>query len=338
MTNNGKNMTARILQSGHAKSGNFWLYRIIKEARTLAGVETKSWISDQPIFETAKDWKVANREQIGIDTVDITESDVFYRISTYHRERIDNVDSYLAAGNHVWTHSLWEPSQAEFYRKFDKIVYVVRDPRDTSLSKANFAFTDYVKSRNRHAENSPDEYLANRLAGSTITWVRHVARHLQYQHEFRIHFVFFERLLNDTDDELRRLLDYLELDLNDEKFAELKSTITFSSMKERDPEHVSSGQSGTWRTKLTDTQKKLVVRLAGPLLEKLNYPLDQDDQRLPQLPESPITAKFANTAVARSRGTLWDKAALALSLLRSRRPLSQKLSKGFRFLLNRSVQ
>ena len=260
-------MTSRILQSGHAKSGNFWLYRIIKEARALAGVETESWIIDQPVFETAKDWKVANREQIGIDTVDITESGVFYRISTYHREPVENVDGYLAAGNHVWTHSLWAPSQAEFYRKFDKIVYIVRDPRDTSLSKANFAFTDYVKSRKRHAENSPDEYLANRLAGSTITWVRHVTRHLQHQQDFNIHFVFFERLLNDTDNELKRLLNYLELKLDDANFSELKSTITFSSMKDRDPEHVSSGQSGTWSTRFTDPQKDLVVRLAGPLLK-----------------------------------------------------------------------
>ena len=331
-------MTARILQSGHAKSGNFWLYRIIKEARALAGVETRSWITDQPIFETAKDWKVANREQIGIDTVDITESDIFYRISTYHRERIDNIDGYLADGNHVWTHSLWKPTQGEFYRKFDKIVYVVRDPRDTSLSKANFAFTDYIQSRNRHDERSPEEYLENRLAGSTITWVRHVARHLQHQQEFNIHFVFFERLLDDTDNELRRLLDYLELGLDDAKFAELKSTIAFSSMKERDPEHVSSGQSGKWRTKFTDSQKSLVVRLAGPLLDKLEYPLNEDDQRLPKLPTTPITAEFANEAVSRSRGSLMDKIFLAMSLLRSRRSFSQKLSKGFRFLLNRTVQ
>lgn len=331
-------MSDRILQSGHAKSGNFWLFRIIKEARALAGVETTSWIRNQPVFETAQDWKVANREQLGIDTIDITDSGIFYRISTYHREQIDDVDSYLAAGNHVWTHSLWEPSQSEFYNKFDKIVYVVRDPRDTSLSKANFAFTDYIQSRDRHDERSPEEYLANRLAGSTITWVRHVARHLEQQQKFNIHFVFFERLLNDTDNELRRLLDYLELDLDDTKFAGLKSTIAFSSMKERDPEHVSSGQSGKWRTKFTDSQKKLVVRLAGPLLDKLEYPLDENDQRLPQMPASPITTEFADSAVLRSRGTLMDKAVLALSLLRSRRSLSQKLSKGFRFLLNRSVQ
>ena len=107
-------MSQRILQCGHAKSGNFWLYRIIKEARSLAGIETTSWITGQPIYEESQDWKVSNREQVAIDTVDIEPHQVCYRISSYHRQPISDIHEYLQAGNHVWTHSLWEPSQADF--------------------------------------------------------------------------------------------------------------------------------------------------------------------------------------------------------------------------------
>ena len=215
---------------------------------------------------------------------------------------------------------------------------MVRDPRDTALSKANFAFTDYVQSRNRHGERSPAEYVANRLPGSTITWVRHVGRHLQNRHDFQIHFVFFERLLHDTEAELERLLDYLEVPLDASQRAELTSRIAFDSMRRRDPEHVATGQSGKWRKQLTPPQQQQVLRLASQLLDRLNYPLNSSDQRLPDLPTSEITDAFIESAIAQSRGTVIDKLRLAISLFRSRRSFSQKLSKGLRFLMNRPVQ
>jgi len=329
----------RILQSGAAKSGNFWLYRIIKEARDIAGVETTSWITRQPIYETAQSWTFANQEQVSIDTVDIEEDEVYARIARKFREPIEDMDAYLAESNHVWTHSLWKEQQADFYKRFDRIVYIVRDPRDIALSKANFAFGDYKKSQKTHQETSPESYLENRMAGAIVSWVRHVGHHLQNREAFNIHFVFYEKMLNDLDGELGRLLAYLDLDLDQAQFEELKGRIVFASMKKRDPGHVSTGKSYRWMNTFSDKQKEQAIRVAGPMLEALGYPMcESETPELPHLPAADLPLDFIDKAISHSRGSLIDKLNLAAKLLQSRRPWSEKIRKGVKFLLDRPVQ
>ena len=123
----------RILQAGRAKSGNFWLYTIIKTIVTKAGHDWSGYVQTQPIYEIARHWELSYRDQAAIDVLDIERYRCYYRISSIFRMPIDDIDEYLSKCTLVWTHSSFCEQSAEVLPKFDKVVYVVRDPRDAAI-------------------------------------------------------------------------------------------------------------------------------------------------------------------------------------------------------------
>lgn len=329
-----------ILQSGKAKSGNFWLYTIIKEAMLEHGVPHTSYINQQPIYEKARSWNLSVEEQADIDVLQIEPEGCYYAISNRFQQKITNMDEYISIASHVWTHSMWIKEQADVFKKFNRIVYIVRDPRDVAISMARFAFKPYALQRHTHNELDPTSYLSNRLYGSMLSWVRHVGDYLLHSQTHNIHFVFYERLLHDYDNEAHRLFDYLGLNLSTIQFNAVKQRVTHLEMQKINPNHVLKGQSCQWVEILSPSQNQRVLRIAGQLLEMLNYPLIPSEEvthKLPKLHKS-LDATRIRKAVAYSRGGVFDKLAYGLAFLHSRRSIKQKLYKGLAFLLNKPVQ
>jgi aryl sulfotransferase len=134
-----------LLQSGLPKSGNFWLYKILQQCLQEAGLPRKAFIQNQPVYEIAKDWSLSYEEQTDIDVLDITGHGCFYRISSIFRHPVKDLDRYLSQTTHVWTHSPFCDAFHQVLPRFDKVVYIIRDPRDTALSHARFMLTPYMK-------------------------------------------------------------------------------------------------------------------------------------------------------------------------------------------------
>ena len=151
----------RILQSGMEKSGNYWLWKIIQSVLTDAGMSTQTFIETQPIHALAKTWELSFTEQADIDVIDIEETGLFYRISSVFRMPLlaVDVDAYLSQASHVWTHSFYCARSDEIFPKFDKVVYIVRDPRDVALSMNRFQFTPYMQTYNPGPFASPEDHL-----------------------------------------------------------------------------------------------------------------------------------------------------------------------------------
>jgi aryl sulfotransferase len=185
--------------------------------------------------------------------------------------------------------------------KFDKIVYIIRDPRDAALSHARFVLTPYMKKYFPNDFESKEEYLEKQLEGKLTSWVQHVAPYIAYSDDFDIHVVFYERLLNNFADELDHLVDYLEITLTEQERRSVEEAVTFQSMKEENPEHVQKGKAGKWRDQMTAEQKRRSKMIAGPLLEKLGYPLqDTVDNIRPSCPET-FTPDEAERMIERAR-------------------------------------
>ncbi len=261
-----------FLQIGMAKSGNFWLYRILRDIISLSGIEYRSFIEQHPIYELAKTWELSHDMQAGIDVLDIEPQRCFYRIASIFRMPIDDLDDYVRQCSHVWTHSTFCPQSLDVLTKFDKIVYIVRDPRDVAISLSRFAFTPYMQKHRPTQESDPGSYLAARLDRIMRHWVRHVAGYLEHRDESRIHFVFYERLLHSFDAELSRLLQYLDIELEQDALSQIKRNASFQVMKDQNPLHVRKGKAGQWDQVLTRAQKRLAVQIAGPMLDLLHYP------------------------------------------------------------------
>ena len=290
-----------ILQAGLAKSGNFWLYKILQNIITYGGLKHSSFIKSQPIHSVAKTWNLSYKEQADIDVIDIEPHQCFYRISSIFRMPIENIDDYINQCSLVWTHSPYCATRNDVYSKFGKIVYIIRDPRDVIISKSRFAFTPYMKKYFPRAENNPQKFLQKKLTNKTKKWVQEVGEYLKYSEENNIHILFYERLLHSFDKEMQRLLVYLELEANKTHIQKIKQNVDFSTMKRENPSHVRTGRSGGWTKLLTDEQKREVLQIAKPMLKILNYPVNENNLgfHLPALPPK-ISKKQIDKAIAHS--------------------------------------
>ena len=276
-----------ILQVGLPKSGNFWLYTLIKHILEAANLEAQAFIQKQPIYELAKTWDMSVRNQINIDFLDITHNGLFYRIGNIFRYPVDDIDDYLNNSTLVWTHSQFNPKVLEVLPKFDKVIYIVRDPRDVAISWANFVFTDYMRRYYPFltaTESEPKTYLSYHLKTIISDWINHISGYLKHQKQLDIHFVAYERLLNCFDREFANLLAYLDIELDQNAKTYIKDRVDFSSMKTDNPNHLRKGCSGQWGDILSDGEKKMVLDEAASLLKLLNYPFNERENKLPEIP------------------------------------------------------
>jgi aryl sulfotransferase len=319
-----------LLQSGLPKSGNLWLHKILQETLRLGGIESKSFIQTQPIYQEAKTWP-GFADQAGIDFIEVDAHGYYYRKGAF-RQPILDLNRYLSQCTHVWTHALWVPHCDEVFSKFDKIVYILRDPRDVVVSASKYTFTPFMLAQHPQHEPDAETFLKHRLYEQVMTWVQHTGGYLIHADEFRIHFVFYEHLLHDFDGEYTRLLTYLGMKLPLEAFSEVKECTRFENMKKQNPHHLRKGESGGWLNVLTPAQARQVAKIAGPMMKILGYPLEGSvSAALPSMPVR-LDVNQVRQAMDAARGGIPDKLRYAWTFATSRRPLGEKLTKGMEYL------
>lgn len=263
----------KILQGGVPKCGNFWLYQIIQQILKRSGKNNQSFIEQQPIYELAKKWDLNFPEQARIDVLEITDLQLIYRISSIFKMPIDNLEQYVSKATHVWTHSPVCKKSKEVFQFFDKIVYIIRDPRDRILSAAKYYCSPYMQKYFPQKEKDPDVFLNENFDKLMNDWVWHVYDHLRYSKEYHIYIVFYENFLSNFQKELDGLLSYLEISLGDEEKKNLQDAVSFKTLKSQNPKHLNKGRSGYWMENLTEAQKLKAESLAGPLIQFLGYPV-----------------------------------------------------------------
>ena len=261
----------KILQGGAPKCGNFWLYQILQETLRAAGLNTTSFIEQQPIFQLAMDWDLNFPSQASIDVIDITDLQTSYRISSIFKMPVESLSDYLTKTKHVWTHSPVCKRSWEVFDHFDKKVYIIRDPRDRAVSASKYYCSEYFLKYYPHGETDPQKYLDKNFVTLMQEWVWHVFDHLRLSRRNHIHIVFYENLLWDFGAEYSRLLDYLEIDLLETRRKDIENTVSFEQLKKENPKHLKTGKSGYWREKLSQEQQEKAEKITGPLLEFLGY-------------------------------------------------------------------
>ena len=265
-------LNMKILQSGVPKCGNFWLYQIIQQILKRSGRDTRSFIEQQPIYSLAKDWDLNFPEQSRIDVLEITDLQDRYRISSIFQMPIENIGEYVAQTKHVWTHSPVCKRSGEVFEQFDKIVYIIRDPRDRAISASKYYCSEYMLKYFPQEETDPEQFLQKNFEKLMHEWVWHVWDHLRLSKKHNIHIAFFEGFNTDFQEELSRLLKYLEIDFTEAEKAELEEAVSFKTLKKKNPKHLKKGTSGYWMDQLSDEQLHKAEVIAGPLLRFLHYP------------------------------------------------------------------
>ena len=275
-----------ILQVSTPKSGSYWLNTILKKTLEKKGQEISFFIKRQPEYEDLKQEKLSFKGQAGTDMLDVEEEGTFYRVSSLLKKPVPNLQEYAEKATLAWTHSTWCSKTAKVFDFFNKKVCIVRDPRDTALSAAKFAFTPYMKKHYPSPFNSVEEVLEGEYERLLDQWVWFYGNYLLHSAELDLHFVFYENLLKSFPKEYSSLLKYLNLDLSEKEKKGIEEEVSFSNMKEESPRHLQKGKSRKWVDHLSINQIEKASVKAGALMRIFGYPLTPGEgDKLPATPK-----------------------------------------------------
>ncbi|UZH54202.1 sulfotransferase domain-containing protein [Salinimicrobium tongyeongense] len=274
-----------ILQVSAPKSGSFWLNTILKKSLEKTGEEISYFIKSRPEYARLKQEKLSFEDQAGTDMLDIEDKGVFFRVSSLLKEPVPNLQAYSQKASLAWTHSTWCQKTATVFALFDRKVCMVRDPRDTALSAAKFAFTPYMQKHYPSPYESVEDFFSAEYERLLEQWVWFYGNYLLHSKELDLHFVFYENLLKSFPKEYDSLLKYLGLQLEENEKKAVASEVSFSSMKEDNPRHLHKGKSRKWVKQLSiDRLEKAAIK-AGPLMRIFGYPLSPGEgDKLPATP------------------------------------------------------
>ncbi len=274
-----------VIQIGKAKSGNSWVYKIIRSILETKDDFQTPYIVEQPIYDEAKKWPLSLDWQAEVDVLDITDHGYYYRISSRFREKVEDIDHYLKNTSHIWTHSRYCDKTDDLFSKIGKKVYVCRDPRDVLISRAHFTQSDYMEKYYPNVKRylSAQDYINKMYEWQFFSWAYHV---FPYLVNTDVYVIFFERLKQETFEEIKNLSEYLGYKLSEDEIKRVKEMTSYKKMKQSNPDHVRKGKKGNWRQVLSKKQIEYAKKNIGALLNMLNYPLDTEEKKLPRLTDN----------------------------------------------------
>lgn len=157
-------------------------------------------------------------------------------------------------------------TRSPFYERFDKFIWIARDPRDSYLSAEEAGpIYQYLFWKPGERQHGIDLGLLER-------WRR--TYHHFFDDERRWHLIRYEDLVNRPRKTLKRLFTYLEVPF--EKVYPFRRFRLFSAggdYKLRKTRDIHSKSVGRHRDDLSDVQQSLFRKLLGTQIRKLGYSL-----------------------------------------------------------------
>ncbi len=263
-------VAAPVLHVSFVKSGSYFLWQAFDSLFRAAG-QKRSFVQSHPIQRLRGSWPDFSIDQFDIDQILVQDEACYWQVEMQHLEPIGDLDAYLAACSHVWTHSYLCERSWEVYPLFPRVCCIVRDPRDALVSMAHFVQTPFMRRYHPHAARSPEEYVALELDKFLGDWVRHVGEHWRARRALDIEILFYERMVTDLPAHLRRLADWVGLRLDDAQLATVAASLGLDAMQQKNPQHVRKGGSGGFGKLLTEIQQERALAICGPVMREVGY-------------------------------------------------------------------
>jgi len=141
-------------------------------------------------------------------------------------------------GTHVKANRL---DMSAFKKKKLKMVYVLRNPKDTLVSMFNFLKKlppfkqePMISMVNQGFSVFYDHYMNGDIpidGESKSNYLNHIQAFLKIREEMGIYFIYYEDLKKDFNGQVRKLAEFLEVPLSDDKLAEISGKCTIDAMQ-----------------------------------------------------------------------------------------------------------
>jgi hypothetical protein len=164
----------------------------------------------------------------------------------------------------------------DYYNFYDantkgKFVYVIRDGKDVIVSFYHHKINvkGYTGTFEEHFDECVNADYYNCVNGDYYNWFEHVKGWLENKNNFPILYVKYESLKNDFDNEVKRIIDFCDIPVNDSILKRTKERTNFTFMKKcssqlgppRKPkshhQFIRKGLIGEGSQRLTNKQKDM---------------------------------------------------------------------------------
>ena len=175
-------------------------------------------------------------------------------------------------------------SHYQFLSSYDKVIYLYRDPRDVLLSYYYF----YNQNRIGRDETAEwvefGEFFNMFLRGEFRwgVWNNHVNFWVSFASIEKC-LVSFEDLFNDTYSTVKKITEFLGLDIDREVIEQAIDRVSFDKIRtvaSRDHQHINlrglNGKTGIGKETISDSQNDLIWEKFGKVMERLGYKKERE--------------------------------------------------------------
>nr|XP_048288553.1 sulfotransferase 1B1-like [Myodes glareolus] len=139
------------------------------------------------------------------------------------------------------THLSYEMIPGTVKQKQCKIVYIIRNPKDTAVSLFHY----YKDNPNLPSPETWAAFLELFLKGDVVygSWFDHVLSWEKHKNDKNVLFLFYEEMKKDFVKSLNKITAFLDIDVNDSDISKIARNTSFSEMKNNavkencDPNH-----------------------------------------------------------------------------------------------------
>ena len=175
-------------------------------------------------------------------------------------------------------------SHFRFLPFYKNVIYLYRDPRDVLLSFYYYHNQNRI-SRDQTAEWIPFDIFFNMFLRGEITWGvwdNHVNFWLSFESVEKC-LVSFEDLFNDTYSTVKKITEFLGLDVDRRMIEQAIDRVSFDKIRaiaSRDGQHINlrglSGRTGVGKETITDEQNDLIWKSFSKTMEMIGYKKERE--------------------------------------------------------------
>lgn len=254
---------------GVEKSGNYYLYRILRQILEQTGRYSsfseyyKIWHALDLTSSVAKTFpEITDLDEVRFD------ADGVLLVNSHHKAsaRLFDIDDFDRRAKLIWCH---QPPDQHFFSnlKSDRVwFYIVRDGKAVVNSWIHYATSARMLARHpSYRVTDPKELYADLsyFKNSVHRWTDHVASYLGLRDQFVL--IEYNKLLEDSRSEIHRMITHLGVSENGIDLEAIIDATSFQSIRKHAPNHARKAKKNDYRSFFTEQHHEIYCEITADI-------------------------------------------------------------------------